>query len=521
MNKNTNINFYTPLTNKYFNDYLNREIFVINSQQWIYSVYYALYKISNSINDEDVNDNTLKVLLKQSFATTKFSPDINHIINYIQEYKNTHNTISIKDILVSNHLLHDIYYNKFNTLMPFIKEKYGEIYNKINTILNKFNSDEIKRILNYKSLQYDNGKMYAFVDYELTRKCFDYYNRINQDCYDSVKRKFVTKAHIDCKLFEYLYSKDKKESYYVSLNLHFKNSTKRTALNLRFDEIVFNIIQFLVRTKLQQIPQNKEVYIFISFKEIINMLYGETKNISIQIRNRVLQSIYYMAYCVDCEINLSNIAQHVGLLKNDSLQQTNIKKIIDNINNDNYIIRQPLLPIESISHAEYNNNILIEGIFVSKQSCLYLIPYFMGFIRDIHFRQVANISKFCEGDNEEKNKNKSIPATRKTTKVMALTIYLIRRIETTYGDKKKGETSIDLDSIYKYFGLQYNENLAATDRNKIKKKRHEVKQIVINILDSMKSLKCIVDYDIENNGIHHNSCCFKIQLKKIKKKKAA
>ena len=78
-----------------------------------------------------------------------------------------------------------------------------------------------------------------------------------------------------------------------------------------------------------------------------------------------------------------------------------------------------------------------------------------------------------------------------------------------------------IDSVYEYFGLQYNENLAATDRNKIKKKRHEVKQIVINILDSMKSLKCIVDYDIENNGIHHNSCCFKIQLKKIKKKKAA
>ena len=153
------------------------------------------------------------------FSTTKFPPDINHIINYIQKYKNIHDTISTKDILVSNHLLHDIYYNKFNTLMPFIKEKYYEIYNKINTILDKLNSDEIKRILNYKIHQYYIGEMYAFADYELTRKCFDYYNRINQDCYDSAKRKFVKKAYIDCKLFEHQYTK---ESYNILLNLHFK-----------------------------------------------------------------------------------------------------------------------------------------------------------------------------------------------------------------------------------------------------------------------------------------------------------
>ncbi len=514
MNKNTNINFYTPLTNEYFNDYLNREIFAINSQQWIYSVYYALYKISNSVNDEDVNDNTLKVLFKQSFATTKFPPDINHIINYIQEYKNTHNTISIKDILVSNCLLHDIYYNKFNTFMPFIKEKYCEIYNKINTTLDKLNSDEIKRILNYKIHQYYIGDMYAFADYELTRKCFDYYNRINQDCYDSVKRKFVTKAHIDCKLFG---SFDGKETYNISINLYFKNNIKRTAYDLRFDEVVFNIIQFLIYTKLQQISRDEEGDIFISFKEITNMLYGETKNTSIPIRNRVLESIYYMAYCVNCEINLSDIAEHTDLLKNDNLQQTGIKEIIDNINSDNYIIKQPLLPIKSIGHAEYNNNILMEGIFVYKQSSLYLIPYFMGFIRNIHFNQVTDISKFCKGDSEEDDKNKS-QATRKTIIVMTLTIYLIRRIEAKFRRKIKDETTIDLDSLYEYFGLQYNENLAATDRNSIKKERYKLKQNVIKILDSMKFHGYVVDYYIEEEGLHRKPCGFKIQLKKIKNK---
>ena len=518
MNKNTNINFYTPLTNEYFNDYLNREIFVINSQQWIYSVYYALYKISNSINNDDFNDNTLKVLLEYGFSTTKYPPDINHIINYILEYKNIHNTISTKDILVSNHLLHDIYYNKFNALMPFIKEQSCEIYNKINTILDDLSIDEIKKILNYKISRYCIDEMYAYADYELTRKCFDYYNRINQDCYDSVKRKFVKKAYIDCKLFEHQYTK---ESYNILLNLHFKNNVKRSALNLRFDEVVFNIIQFLTRTKLQQTPQGKEEYIFISFKEIINMLYCENKTLTIQIRNRLLESIYYMAYCVNCDINLSNIAEHIDLLKDDKLQQTNMKKLINYTKINHYIIRQPLLPIESIGFAEYNNNILMEGIFVSKQSCLYLIPYFMKFVREIHLNQVANISKFCEGDKAENDKNKPISAMKKTTIFMMLTIYLIRRIETKYGRKEKNETTINLNSIYEYFGLQYNENLAATDRNKIKKKRHEVKQIVINILNSMKSLKCIVDYDIENNGIQHNSCCFKIQLKKIKKKKVA
>ena len=66
--------------------------------------------------------------------------------------------------------------------------------------------------------------------------------------------------------------------------------------------------------------------------------------------------------------------------------------------------------------------------------------------------------------------------------------------------------------------MQYNENLAATDRNSIKKERYKLKQNVIKILDSMKFHGYVVDYYIEKEGLHRKPCGFKIQLKKIKNK---
>lgn len=64
--------FYTPLTEEYFKEPLNPEIFIYNSQQWIFSVYYALYKTSKSLNDDNVDNNTLKVLLKNIFQQLNF-----------------------------------------------------------------------------------------------------------------------------------------------------------------------------------------------------------------------------------------------------------------------------------------------------------------------------------------------------------------------------------------------------------------------------------------------------------------
>ena len=132
-----NTDFYSVLTDEYFKNYLNRERFIWDSKQWIYNVYYALYKTSKSIDDDNIDNNTLKSLLEKKFLTIKFSPNIDIVINYIQKYKEKKNVL-VKEILVSNDLLQDIYNYKFEEVMLFIKENYSEIYNKINKNIIKF-----------------------------------------------------------------------------------------------------------------------------------------------------------------------------------------------------------------------------------------------------------------------------------------------------------------------------------------------------------------------------------------------
>ena len=68
---------------------------------------------------------------------------------------------------------------------------------------------------------------------------------------------------------------------------------------------------------------------------------------------------------------------------------------------------------------------------------------------------------------------------------------------------------VDIDTVFKFL---------TADRNSIKKERYKLKQNVIKILDSMKFHGYVVDYYIEEEGLHRKPCGFKIQLKKIKNK---
>lgn len=176
-----NTDFYSVLTDEYFKNYLNRERFIWDSKQWIYNVYYALYKTSKSIDDDNIDNNTLKSLLEKKFLTIKFSPNIDIVISYIQKYKEKNN-ISTKGILVSNYLLQDIYNYKFGEVMLFIKENYSEIYNKINKNIIKLNVKEIEKILlANKIARFESCNMYAYAEYELTKQCFAYNNSISQN----------------------------------------------------------------------------------------------------------------------------------------------------------------------------------------------------------------------------------------------------------------------------------------------------------------------------------------------------
>ena len=503
-----NTDFYSVLTDEYFKNYLNRERFIWDSKQWIYNVYYALYKTSKSIDDDNIDNNTLKSLLEKKFLTIKFSPNIDIVINYIQKYKEKKNVL-VKEILVSNDLLQDIYNYKFEEVMLFIKENYSEIYNKINKNIIKLNIKEIEKILlANKIARFESCNMYAYAEYELTKQCFAYNNSISQNENIMVKRKYAQTAYIRCKLFKNKYTK---EYYNISVNLKFKHNIKRSAIELRYDEVVFNIIQSVALKKITTLEKGP---VFVSLKEIMTALYGDNREITVQTRNRLLDSIYYMAYCVSYKINLEEVAEGIEQLSNNNGIRDNMQYLIENINSSNDIER-PLLPINSLGVVEYNNNLLIEGIFISKLSCLYLIPFYMRFLRKIHLDKLANIGKIPNN-----NKNNVGITINKTFISNLLIIYLYRRLETKFSKRGKTDISISLDTVYEYFGLESEDNLSSKDREKLKKNRYEIKANIIKILESMKVNKYIIDYSVETSG-KYKKCSFKIQLKNARKQKAA
>ena len=68
-----NTDFYSVLTDEYFKNYLNRERFIWDSKQWIYNVYYALYKTSKSIEStKNIVISKLKIMIRIAYFLLRF-----------------------------------------------------------------------------------------------------------------------------------------------------------------------------------------------------------------------------------------------------------------------------------------------------------------------------------------------------------------------------------------------------------------------------------------------------------------
>lgn len=467
--------FYTPLTEEYFKEPLNPEIFIYNSQQWIFSVYYALYKTSKSLNDDNVDNNTLKVLLKKYFSTVKFSPDINIVISYIQKYKEKNN-ISTEEILVSNYLLQDIYNNKFQEVMIFLKKKYCDVYEKINEYITELNVGKIEKIPMYREPSYDMGDSYCFVDYELTRKCFDYHTTSNNN--------------ISCVLFKDTKTKQKIN---FDVELNFNNNIKRTPQELRYDEIVFNVIQSIYTKYRSNVNKNscdfKKNLLFIPLKTIEEYISEKNNELTLQQRHLLLRSIFFMKDFVSCKSNLEGIYMNIYKLHDIEIAE-NLEKTIKDCEGSGYNIIRNLLPTHSLSYAINCNGALIEGIYVDKKSFIYAIPYYKKFIRVIYLNDLTLFENdFKEGDMHYK-------ATKKTINSIPLIIYILRQLKTTYGRKKaKKQVILKMDTLFEYFSYDYNSYSGKPIDNLLKKKRCELIKLVNNILKHMEHGGIIKRYE--------------------------